>query len=157
IWFLCYLMALLIPLYFLAAQGVGARASAASDAPTVGRRLRWIALAAAPSSLMLGVTTYVTTDIAAIPLFWVIPLALYLLTFILVFLRWPTVWTQTPHTVVLYIQPFLAVLLLLIVVMGLSVPAWMIFALHILVFFVTALLCHGQLAKDRPGPQYLTE
>lgn len=54
---------------------------------TFGRHLRWLALAAVPSSLMLGVTTYMTTDIAAIPLLWVLPLALYLLTFILVFAK----------------------------------------------------------------------
>src|SRR5207237_8078237 len=48
---------------------------------TWGRRLRWVGLSAAPVSLMLGVTTYLTTDIAAIPFIWIIPLALYLLTF----------------------------------------------------------------------------
>jgi hypothetical protein len=59
--------------------------AARDEAPTWGRRLRWVLLAAVPSSLMLGATTYITTDIAAIPLLWVIPLALYLLSFILVF------------------------------------------------------------------------
>jgi predicted O-methyltransferase YrrM len=53
------------------------------------RGIRWIALAFVPSSLMLGVTTYVTTDIAAVALLWIIPLTLYLLTFILVFTRLP--------------------------------------------------------------------
>ena len=53
------------------------------------RRLRWILLAAVPSSLMLGATTYMTTDIAAIPFLWVLPLAIYLLTFILVFSKIP--------------------------------------------------------------------
>src|SRR5262249_47284909 len=52
-----------------------------SEQLSTGRRLRWIVLAFVPSSLMLGVTTYVSTDIAAIPLFWVVPLALYLLSF----------------------------------------------------------------------------
>src|SRR5262249_26307524 len=56
---------------------------------TWGRRLRWVLLAAIPSSLMLGVTTYITTDLAAIPLLWVLPLALYLLSFIIVFARVP--------------------------------------------------------------------
>ena len=51
--------------------------------------LRWIALAFVPSSLMIGATTYITTDIAAVPLLWVLPLAIYLLTFILAFGRWP--------------------------------------------------------------------
>src|SRR5262249_10347101 len=74
------------------------------DAILLWRRLRWIGLAAAPTSLMLGVTTYLTTDIAAIPFFWVIPLGLYLLTFILVFARWPVVWVGTPHEILLYLQ-----------------------------------------------------
>lgn len=52
-------------------------------------RLWWIALALVPSSLMLGVTTYISTDIAAIPLLWVVPLALYLLSFIIVFAKMP--------------------------------------------------------------------
>jgi hypothetical protein len=54
---------------------------------TWGRRLRWLLLALVPSSLLLGVTTYITTDIAPIPLLWVVPLALYLLSFIIVFAR----------------------------------------------------------------------
>jgi len=122
------------------------------------RRLRWIALAAAPSSLMLGVTTYLTTDIAAIPFFWVIPLALYLLTFILVFARWPVVWTEGPHTAVLYIQPCFLLFLVLIKVADLSLPwTWLEFSFHITAFFMTTLMCHGELAKDRPSTRHLTE
>src|SRR5207248_175335 len=59
------------------------------DAITPARRLRWVLLAAVPSSLMLGVTTYMSTDISAIAMFWVLPLSLYLLSFIFVFMRWP--------------------------------------------------------------------
>ena len=59
----------------------------------------WGLLAAAPSSMMLGVTSYMSTDLSPFPLLWVIPLSLYLLSFILVFSKWPTVWTETPHTV----------------------------------------------------------
>src|SRR5262249_35312055 len=55
--------------------------------PTPGNPLRWIALATVPSSLLLGVTTYITTDIAPIPFLWIIPLSLYLVTFIFVFSR----------------------------------------------------------------------
>ncbi len=68
------------------------------------RRLRWVALAAVPSSLMLGLTTFITTDIAAVPFFWVIPLALYLMSFILVFMRWPVQWLGLPHRIMLVLQ-----------------------------------------------------
>ncbi|MCI0378831.1 MAG: hypothetical protein L0215_14585, partial [Gemmataceae bacterium] len=145
------------------------RALAAADSPLVkqdaalhpltwGRRLRWIGLAAAPSSLMLGVTTYLTTDIAAIPFIWIIPLALYLLTFILVFLRWPVPWTDMPHTVMLYIQPCILMVLILVLTTTMErLSIWLIFIIHILAYFATALVCHGELAKDRPASRHLTE
>src|SRR5208337_3622570 len=76
----------------------------AADGLTLGRQLRWLALAFVPSSLLLGVTTYVTTDIAAIPLLWVIPLAIYLLTFILVFSPRPLV----PHSWMVHLLPVVA-------------------------------------------------
>ena len=56
------------------------------------RRLRWVGLAAVPVSLMLGVTTYISTDVSPIPMLWVIPLTLYLLSWIFVFSRWPVPW-----------------------------------------------------------------
>jgi len=55
--------------------------------PSIGKRLRWIALAFVPSSLMLGVTNYLTTDIASLPLLWVVPLAIYLFTLVLAFAK----------------------------------------------------------------------
>src|SRR5258708_31941697 len=61
--------------------------AADDDGVPLYRRLRWILLAFVPSSLMLGVTTYVTTDVAPVAMLWIIPLTLYLLTFILVFTR----------------------------------------------------------------------
>src|SRR5205807_4631592 len=72
------------------------------------RWLHWIALAFVPSSLMLGATTYMTTDIAAIPLLWVLPLGLYLLSFILVFSRLPA-WV---HRLMLVLLPYLVLVLL---------------------------------------------
>ncbi len=127
---------------------------------TWARRVRWIGLAAAPTSLMLGVTTYLTTDIAAIPFIWVIPLALYLLTFILVFARWPIPWVGMPHKVLLYAQPCLLMALVLFMVAHISfskITLAMEFSLHLLVFFTTALVCHGELAKDRPAARQLTD
>jgi spermidine synthase len=115
--------------------------------------LRWVALGFVPSSLMLGATTYITTDIAAIPLLWVLPLALYLLSFIIVFSRVPT-WF---HKGVILILP-LAVLALLFVTLS---EAWrpsigVRVGMHLGVLFVVALACHGELARDRPAPRYLT-
>src|SRR5580704_1053872 len=128
------------------------------------RRLRWVGLAAVPSSLMLGVTTYMSTDISAIPFFWVLPLSLYLLSFILVFLRWPIPWTGTgrigeitPHKVMLVAQLVCVPLLMLIILMGAVSPIWRSTMACLLAFFTTACVCHGELAKDRPPTRYLTE
>jgi hypothetical protein len=128
------------------------------------RRLRWVGLAAVPSSLMLGVTTYMSTDISAIPFFWVLPLSLYLLSFILVFLRWPVPWTgtgrigeTTPHKVMLVAQLVCVPLLMLIILMSAVSPIWRSTLACLLGFFTTACVCHGELARDRPPTKYLTE
>jgi len=60
------------------AEAAERAAPAATPSPSWRQRLIWVALAAIPSSLMLGVTTYITTDIASAPFLWVLPLALYL-------------------------------------------------------------------------------
>jgi Ca2+/Na+ antiporter len=121
---------------------------------TWARRLRWVLLAAVPSSLMLGVTTYMTTDIAAIPLLWVLPLAIYLLTFIIVFSNVPAI----IHKALVLLLP-LTVLFLLFTMLGemkLLNIAWTI-ALHLFTLFVVAMVCHGELARDRPSTEHLTE
>ena len=117
------------------------------------RRLHWIALAFVPSSLLLGATTYITTDLAAVPLLWVLPLAIYLLTFILAFGRWP----RALHRAVVAITlPFVLVVIFLMV-SALSERIWVTVLWHFGVLFVIALACHGALALDRPTPRHLTE
>lgn len=118
------------------------------------RRLRWLGLAFVPSSLMLGVTTYATTDIAPVPLLWVIPLALYLLTFIVAFARLPV----GLHRLTTALLPG-ALLLLLIVYLGGEgvLPMGILLGCHLLAFFVIALYSHGELARDRPSSESLTE
>jgi len=118
-------------------------------------RLRWILLAAAPSSMMLGVTSYISIDLSPVPLFWVIPLAIYLATFIIVFSKYPVPWTGTPHTIVLWIQPFSILLLCYFYVQGFH-PIWSI-TIALLGFFFTTMVCHGELARTRPSTKYLTE
>src|SRR5712691_293367 len=120
--------------------------------PADSRRLRWVALAFVPSSLLLGVTTYITTDIAAVPLLWVLPLAIYLLTFILAFGRWPA----RMHRVV--VAATLPVVLLVIFFMVSDFPQriWLTALWHFLLLLVVALACHGELAHGRPSPTHLT-
>src|SRR6185436_12415700 len=95
---------------------------AVEDAPSTGRRLSWIALAFVPSSLMLGVTNYLTTDIASLPLLWVVPLALYLLTLVLAFAKRQIISLRS----LAILLPALTVLFLFIYLsdMGLK-PSWM--------------------------------
>jgi hypothetical protein len=121
---------------------------------TLQRRLRWVFLAAVPSSLMLGVTTYLTTDVAPFPLFWVLPLALYLLTFILVFARTPVY----PPSWMGRVLCLPAVVLTVTYIVEATAPAWLFVVLHLLVFWTAAMICHAELAKDRPpAKEYLTE
>ena len=119
-------------------------------APTWLQRLHWIALAGVPSSLLLGVTTHISTDVAAAPLLWVIPLALYLLTFVLVFARRPPL----RHEWMVKLQPL--VLLPLLVWLWSNIPGWAAFPVHLLAFFVTVMVCHGELSRRRPAARHLT-
>ena len=120
---------------------------------TAGRRMRWVLLAMAPSSLFLGLTTYLTTDVAAVPLLWVVPLAIYLLTFVLVFARRPLL----PHRWLLAAQPFVLLPALMQALWYPYTSVWTTAPLHLLAFFVCAMVCHGELARDRPEPERLTE
>src|SRR5436190_16663045 len=102
---------------------------------------------------MLGATTYMTTDIAAIPLLWVVPLGLYLLSFILVFSRLPA-WV---HGALVGLFPLLVLPLVFLLLSDFSLPIWWKILLHLTVLFVAAMVCHGELARDRPPTRYLTE
>jgi hypothetical protein len=125
----------------------------ATDTLSLGRRLRWIALGFVPSSLFIGATSYVTTDIAAVPLLWVIPLAIYLLTFIVAFGRWSARAQQVVVTVTLPI----VLLVIFFMVSGFPQRIWVTVLWHFALLFVAALACHGHLALDRPAARRLTE
>jgi hypothetical protein len=131
----------------------GSPALAPEPAPTWRRRLRWILLAMAPSSLLLSVTSYISADIAAIPLLWVWPLAIYLLTFTLVFADRPLL----PHWIMVRALPIVLLPLLITILAGATQPLELLIPLHLITFFVAAMVCHGELAADRPGPARLTE
>ncbi len=113
---------------------------------------RWVALAFVPSSLMLSVTTTISTDLAAAPLLWVVPLSLYLLTFILVFGR------RTARFTPVFDRAFAIAMVALVMVMamGSTRPISLMIPLHLGVFFVIAMVCHGRMAAERPAPEHLT-
>ena len=121
---------------------------------TLWRRVRWVLLSFVPSSMLLAVTTYLATDVASIPLLWIVPLALYLLTFVMVFARKIVIFR---HSFAVWVQPpFLLILAVSIALMAQrSVTA--LAPTHLAAFFLTALVCHGELAKDRPSVAHLTE
>ncbi len=116
------------------------------------RRLYWVFLAMVPVTVLLAVTLRITTDLAPVPLFWVVPLAIYLLTFIIAFLP------QAPY-------PRLSLELagMLFVTVGLAVVGtYAIEIERMLAATMGALLfggwiCHGDLARDRPDPAHVTE
>jgi hypothetical protein len=121
--------------------------------PTTRRRLRWTILAFTPSSLMLGVTQHITTDIASVPLLWVIPLALYLLSFI---------WAFTPRLALRattwgVLVPLALLGVAAVTIAGVQHPSGVIVLLHLVLFFVAAMMCHTALGEDRPDPEFLTE
>jgi len=137
-----------------APPAAGAGAAPADEAPpTAARQLLWCALAATGSLLLLGVSNHITQNVASVPLLWIAPLAIYLLTFILCFDA--TGWYQRPT--------FLAML-----AAGLGVMAWTLadpdlaheLALQVGVFcaglFLACMFCHGELVRLKPAPRHLT-
>ncbi len=136
-----------------AKNNAGDDACAADDSgPSVKERLRWIILAFVPSSLMLGVTTFLSTDVAAIPLFWIVPLSLYLLSFIIVFARVPAF----IHTGMVRLLPLSIAALIFVNFSGLDIPKWVIFLFHLVNFFIYCMVCHGEIARSRPAVSHLT-
>jgi hypothetical protein len=112
----------------------------------------WIGLAAVPSGLLLAVTAHISTDVAAVPLFWVVPLALYLLAFIIAFQTRPLI----PASFVIKVFPVCGLLLIIFVVINPLEWIVSVLTVHLVAFFFAALLCHGELARRRPPAVYLT-
>lgn len=137
-----------------AAEPVDVRQVQASEARIAWRRrLRWIALAFVPSSLMLGVTTAMTTDVPALPLFWVLPLTVYLLSFVIVFARRPVI----HHEHIVSALPAFLLAGLLPFVIHLKLPLIAMIVVYLSALGCVALFCHGELAADRPSVEHLTE
>lgn len=117
------------------------------------QRAWWLALSAVPSSLLLGVTTYLTTDVASIPMLWVLPLAVYLLTFILAFSERARAGIGSRITTLML--PLVALSVALTLRMGYAYGV--VISQQLLLLLVAALACHVELAKRAPGTKRLTE
>ncbi len=145
----------LLVLLGVAAIGlVGRRTQATAEdpspAPRLQQRLRWLVLSLVPSSLLLSVTAQITTDVAPVPLLWMLPLGLYLGSFILVFSDgWkPSRWTWAVMAV------FSLPMLLVFVYEPLQ---WWWVGVHLTILWCGAVLCHGALVQERPAPNRLAE
>jgi SAM-dependent methyltransferase len=127
--------------------------SALSERITWSRRLLWIALAMVPSSLSMGCTQYLTTDIAAVPLLWVAPLAVYLLTFVLAFSkRTGWMWDSIAWGV-----PVLAGCVYYVKFQGAQASSSLMIQFNLILLLTGAWACHGRLASLRPGVGRLNE
>lgn len=154
-WNVAYALYLILLILLLTTSRYAPVIQTYSRAGTVSfaKKLWWIYLSFVPCSLMLGVTFYITTDIAATPLFWVLPLALYLLTYVITFSRKSFIshrWVQR-NTLFILIFPIIGF------IAGIhSLPGWQLIIAHLVTFFMLGLLFHGELARSRPPVSQLT-
>jgi len=150
-----------IAICFLALRGRAASTLSTSDqaagtpaeAPSWSRRFGWVGLALVPSALLTAFTTHISTDVASAPLLWVLPLSLYLLTFVIVFRERALI----PMRVLLPLH-LAAVVVALLQLSQTRHDGWVISsATGVAVFFTSALVAHRTLYDLRPAPRYLTE
>lgn len=163
VWSAVYILfgGLVIASAVLAARRTGARVEESvrlveperTSAHPIVQRIRWVLLAFVPSSLMLGVTSYLTTDIASMPLLWAGPLALYLVSFIVAFGRR----NFLVSSLMVRSLAVGAAGLTFLMVSEATEPAWLLISVHMIFFFLAAWVCHGRLAEERPPVSRLTE
>ena len=135
------------------AQAAALDESRPAEALSWSRRARWTVLAFVPSSLLLAVTSYMSTDVASVPLLWMVPLCVYLGTFVVAFS--PS--AAPARGIATRFMPLAVIALTLVLIAQMNQPASVVIPLHLIVFAVIALACHGELANDRPSPSRLTE
>ena len=143
------------------AAAMTARSFAPAPAPSLREHLLWLTLAATGSVLLLAVTTHITQNVASIPFLWVLPLALYLITFILCFDGRGWYWRRF-YTVAAAVMALLMLAALKyrlgddwgiqegILQLARAVP------LYAAGLFVVCMFCHGELARRKPAPAWLT-
>ncbi|MDZ3830640.1 MAG: fused MFS/spermidine synthase [Sphingopyxis sp.] len=138
-------------------QSAGAAAPAAQafdeagPPPTWRRMVHWLLIAAVPSGLMLSTTTHLTTDIVAMPLLWVLPLGLYLLSFSIAF----STFTRVTE-VITFIAPTMLLMVGGLALLSSGGGSMLIAMTSLVMLFLVATSLHGYLHHLRPSPRYLT-
>jgi len=133
-------------------EGAPRKTEVASPRPSVWTVLYWLALAACGSTLLMATTNQMCQEIAVIPFLWVVPLAIYLLTFVLCFEsdRWYR------RIVFAVLAGILAPASCGLIAAGLAIHLWVHLCVYPATLFVLCMLCHGELARSRPAPAHLT-
>ncbi len=124
-----------------------------APAPTWTARLLWLGLAAAASVLLLAVTTHLTQDVAAIPFLWILPLAVYLLSFIICF-EAPRIYHRTVFVPLLIAS--LAFMAYRLWPEHGKMDLRLLIGLFVFALFTCCMVCHGELVRLKPHPRYLT-
>ena len=117
------------------------------------RRLRWLGLSALTTSLLASVTAHLSTDIAPMPLLWVVPLSLYLLTYIVAFSHWP----ERARQFIGRFAPMAICFAAIALMAKATEPIAIVAAVHLVGLTAICFLCHGELATDKPSPKHLTD
>ncbi len=143
----------------LAAPYLPTAAAQRDEAPPIAltRKLHWIALAAIPSGLLVAVTSYIQTDVASFPFLWVVPLSIFLLSFILAFRSqsggieriWNLAQVMSVAVALLSTLPFPYNMV--------ALPFWLQMAAALVALLSTAMVCHGALYGLRPTVGRLTD
>jgi SAM-dependent methyltransferase len=117
------------------------------------QRSKWVFYAAVPSSLLLGATSYISSNIAPVPLIWVVPLAIYLLSFTFAFASKPLL--KSNHLA--RILPILVIPLVFTQCIEATEPLILLASFHVIILFIAGWMCHSLLAEHRPPASQLTE
>lgn len=121
--------------------------------PTWSQRVRWTFLSAVASTILVSASIHLTTDVAAVPLLWVLPLGLYLVTFIIAFMRRP----PNPRPVAEWITTALIAAAMASIAINLR-PPWVVeLAITLGVVFFGCWICHSDVARERPSGEHVTD
>ncbi|MCB9594152.1 MAG: fused MFS/spermidine synthase [Sandaracinaceae bacterium] len=138
------------------AIGAGAdtvRPARSDERLTWRRRAKWAGLAFIPTTLLAGSTSYVSTDLAPLPLIWVLPLAIYLASFIVAFGER----FRAPPPLLGRAACLVAVVLVFVTTSHANEPVWLLGTMHLLFLGAGSWIAHRRLAEDAPHPDHLPE